>query len=60
MKIRITMKTPDALNDSISDAELEEEDEEVVRKIANQYFSYGEYVTIEIDTEFESIALVKK
>ncbi len=54
------MKTPNALSDSISDAELEEEDEEVVREIANQYFSYGECVTIEIDTDFESIELVKK
>ena len=53
------MKTPDALSDSISDAELEEEEEKAVRKIANQYFSYGEYVTIEIDTETEAVTLVR-
>lgn len=65
MKIRVIMKTPDALNDAIERAVEDEmpagdsEDLEgefvtrtmAARKIAEKWFSYGELVTLVIDTE---------
>jgi len=66
MKIRITMKTPDVLQDAIDNAvfiteanqggdEMSSAEVEHVRSSATlkarKWFKYGEYLTVELDTE---------
>ena len=69
MKIRIHMKTPDSLNDAIESAcedevggapddELKDEEfhqlVEKTKELAENWFRYGELVTLVIDTETET------
>ena len=73
MKIRVTMKDPDALIDGVSEsmiglkiAGLSEEEndtiktkrEEEVREELGKYFKYGEYLTVEWDTETKTITVL--
>ena len=66
MKIRVTMKSPDALSDAIGDAVERmryiagnSNDEDFDSRDArdelydecSKWFTYGEYLTVEIDTE---------
>jgi hypothetical protein len=48
MKIIVTMKSPDALDAALMDLPLEHQDK--ARKAAEQWFDYGEYLSVEIDT----------
>ena len=67
MKVRVTMKSPDALSDAIYDAverkrmiavndgttddfDAEYEREELYEELS-KWFKYGEYLTVEIDTD---------
>ena len=80
MKFRVTMKTPDALRDSIHNAvcdifpsayefkniaEQEQVEESIynkkckIEKLCKKWFEYGEYVTLEIDTEKESCTVLE-
>lgn len=68
------MKNPDALLDGIDDAVKEEIEElqlppdeaealfevrqERIKKIASKWFEYGEYLSVQIDTEAESISVL--
>lgn len=72
MKFQVTMKDPDTLFDAIQDAVAEtletmpEDEAEAVREIrenkahevASEWFKYGEYLTVEIDTEEKTIRVV--
>lgn len=72
MKFQVTMKDPDTLFDAIQDAVAEtletmpEDEAEAVREIrenkahevASKWFKYGEYLTVEIDTEEKTIMVV--
>lgn len=73
MKVQITFKDPDALQDCINDAvqdlevegitesELEavrEKRGEKIKDLCQRWFKWGEYLTVEIDTETETIAVV--
>ncbi len=74
MKIKISMKDPDTLDDAISEAvedemtvtDLDEEEAEAVAKIRHQtvkkicakWFKYGEYLTVVIDTEAQTCTVV--
>lgn len=73
MKIRVTMKDPDTLYDAIADAvqadtaDIADEDERTAvkevrgdkaRKVARKWFQYGEYLTVEIDTEAETCTAI--
>lgn len=76
MIFKVTMKDTDVLYDAIDEAideelvsiGLDEDEREVVkdvrgekyRDIAGQWFEYGEYLTVEIDTEKETIRVVPK
>jgi len=66
MKIKVTMKCPDALDQAIEKAaedevggpmdssEHDERWKDLVlqgKKVATKWFKWGEYVTLEIDTE---------
>lgn len=52
MKIRLTMKTPDCVWNGLKDAGLDPRNPpEDVEDILDKWVAFGEYVTIEIDTE---------
>lgn len=61
MKFNVTFKDPDALEYAIQDALNENPDanEDTLRKAAGPFFDYGEYVTIEIDTDRKTATVVK-
>lgn len=73
MKILITLKDPDTLYDAVnealetltidnvSDEELElikEERAEKYRELASEWFEYGEYVNLELDTELKTMRVI--
>ena len=72
MKFKVTMKDPDTLHDAIRDAVqegiaelpkdeaevLSEVREEKVRKLCSKWFEYGEYLTVEIDTDAGTCVVV--
>lgn len=74
MKIKVTMKDPDVLDDAITEAVANgmgeaprDEDErealaevrrEKARKLAAKWFEYGEYLTVEIDTDAGTCVVV--
>ena len=73
MKIKITFKDPDALHDCIETSldetdygNLSQAEVEAVRAIRHQeirdlcatWFEYGEYLTVEVDTETETCTVV--
>ena len=73
MKFRVSMKDPDTLYEAIADAVHEDtaaiadpyERDAVkqvrsqnVRKLCSQWFRYGEYLTVEIDTEAGTCTVV--
>lgn len=74
MKFTVTMKCPDALDVAIDEASFDEErpdgldDEEwgdVVdgrkeksRAAARRWFQYGEYLTVEVDTDAQTCTVV--
>ena len=75
MKFKVTMKDPDTLHDAIADAvkelsitELSDDEMEAVREtrkesignICAEWFSYGEYLTVEIDTDAKTCIVVPK
>lgn len=71
MKFKVTMKDPDTLHDAITEAvkeevnqllddpdereALQETREKKVHDICKEWFEYGEYLTVEIDTESKTI-----
>lgn len=72
MIFKVTMKDPDTLYDAINDAldeelqDMPQDEAEVVRDIrmekaqdiASEWFEYGEYLTVEIDTDAKTIRVV--
>ncbi len=74
MRFQVTMKDPDVLSDAIADAVelsladlfLPTDEVEALRQarcskaseLANQWFEYGEYLTVEIDTETKTIRVL--
>jgi hypothetical protein len=76
MKIRVTMKDPDTLHDSIKEAVADslkdlglstvelravaETRHESISTIARKWFEYGEYLTVEIDTEAQTCVVVPR
>jgi hypothetical protein len=75
MKFRVAFKDPDALIDAIDEATakgefpgLEEEEaqavqeirKENVRELCLRWFEFGEYLTVEIDTEAKTCIVVPR
>lgn len=48
MKVQVTFKTPDALDYAIEDCS--ESEQKAIRKVADKFIEYDEYVVVEIDT----------
>ena len=75
MKFTVTMKDPDALTDCIAgaarkeahslgltDAEsvaVQDAKMDVMQKAADRWFRYGEYLTVEIDTEANTCVVLQ-
>lgn len=75
MIFRVTMKDPDVLYDSINESldeelkasGLSDDEQEAVRElryeklseVASKWFEYGEYLTVEIDTDKETIKVIE-
>jgi hypothetical protein len=59
MKFTVTMKTPDVLDEPIretceaatSDEREQGYFESEIKEICNRWFEYGEYLTVEVDTD---------
>ena len=73
MKIQITIKKPDVVIDAIDEAledmtmeglsdeelvEIKEKRKEEYLELADKFFEYGEYLTVELDTEKETCVVV--
>jgi len=50
MKVRLTFKTPDVVDDAIEQDGLEDYEVEI-HKACDKWVRYGEYLTVEVDTE---------
>jgi len=74
MKFRVTMKDPDTLHEAIDEAldktmppQLTREEWEGIREVRHddvsnitaKWFEYGEYLTVEIDTERNTCVVVE-
>ncbi len=76
MKFKVQMKDPDVLIDAITNAledqpkpdDLDESEWKYLREIradnvykfAAQWFEYGEYLTVELDTDAQTCVVMKK
>lgn len=75
MKFNITMKDPDGVYDSVTEAakesvkdmkitDLDDADDiletrtDSLMEIIGEWFKYGEYLTVEVDTETKTIKVV--
>jgi hypothetical protein len=67
MKIRVTMKTPDvvenaicsAVDDMTDDFDQKYDEKERLQKIFAKWFEYGEYLTVYVDTDTKTIEVAK-
>lgn len=61
MKFLITLKDPDGLDYAITDALQHDYNatSDQLKSIAKKWFEYGEYLTVEIDTETKSIKVLE-
>jgi len=52
MKIKVTLKDPDGIDYCMQDAIRDNPEQEAeIRRVFSHVFKYGEYLTIELDTE---------
>lgn len=58
MKYRLTFKTPGVLDHAHKEA-INNEDELAFKALTSRYIKYGEYVTLEFDTEFDTVRVVE-
>ena len=54
MKIRVTMKCPDALDSAISKETFNDLEVLQAKRLCQKWFKYGEYITVIVDTEKET------
>lgn len=51
MKFQVSMKCPDAVDDAIAEAAQDEDEKMDAKRAAEKWFKYGEYLTVQIDTD---------
>lgn len=56
MKVTITFKSPDAVDDSMLG--LPQNEQNKVKTILEKYVEYGEYVHLEVDTKTQEVKLL--
>lgn len=59
MLFRLTMKTPDALQHAIEDATDDSDARIKMEDLASEWMEYGEYITVEFDTDKKTCVVVK-
>ena len=60
MKIRISMKTPDAIFDALEEVEFKDEDEKFeVESLVNKWFKYEKCVILEVDTDAKTCEVLE-
>jgi len=57
MKVQLTFKTPDVVDEAVKEIESQEE-AAIVNNLACKWIDYGEYITVEIDTEKETCVVL--
>jgi len=62
MKIDITFKDPDAVWEALLENDIDPNSEygEKIQKRLAKWFTYGEYVTLDYDTETDSMKILEK
>jgi hypothetical protein len=60
MKIRISMKTPDCIDNAMHELAISDREVDDIRRISKKFFRYDECVELEIDTETETCIVVPK
>lgn len=59
MIFRVTMKTPDALQYAIEEASDDPELRSQMEDLASEWMKYGEYITVEFNTDTKTCTVVK-
>jgi hypothetical protein len=49
VKFRVTFKTPDVMDYALQD--IPEDEQDAAKAVSKNFIKYGEYLTVEIDTE---------
>jgi hypothetical protein len=62
MRIKVTLKTPDVVNNALEDSGLDKDSEEYIEleELMNKYFNYGETLTVEFNTDTKNCVVMKK
>lgn len=59
MKIKLTFKTPDAVYDALNDSNIDDDvKRDRIYAGIGKYVEYGEYLTVEYDTETKTMVVV--
>lgn len=58
MKFTLSFKTPDVIDQALEDID-EEDQREDIKRVADKFLQYGEYLRVEFDTEAQT-ATVKE
>ena len=58
MKVKVVFKTPDAA-DRISSRCNDPDDLDKFQELLDKYVKYGEYITVEFDTETQTVKVVE-
>ena len=56
MKINLTFKHPDAVFEALCN--LSEEEQETAQEVIKKFVEYGEYITVQVDTESETAVVL--
>lgn len=59
MKIQITMKTPCGVSDAINAEEIGKEKKDELYTLADKFFEYNEYCTIQLDTDTQTAKVIE-
>jgi len=59
MKINITFKTPDAMENALANANVPEEQKDRIYDRLSDWIKYGEYVNIEFDLDANTATVIK-
>jgi len=56
VKIKLTFKNPDAIDIALSEIDgITDEKKDQARDVLSRWIKYGEYITVEVDTEMGTI-----
>lgn len=58
MKFQISLKTPDAVENALTGLNMDEHEQEATKKMCERWFKWGEYLTVEVDTEKQTCVVL--